>query len=152
MSAYGSNFCLFLLNTFKTEGHANVFWYVLLIIHPLIEMVKTWMTNGVQTTQDICLYLQPDISKLSLPCNILLFHCNSLTYWSLDKHMLHEFFISWSDFFYLVDIHAVDHCVFLILEYNKWESLQNKNYVSLDSFHDKKFYLVCWYDDQPCFV
>ena len=31
----------FLLNAFKTEGHANVFRYVLLIIHPLIEMGKT---------------------------------------------------------------------------------------------------------------
>ena len=119
MSAYGSNFCLFLLNAFKTEGHANVFWYVLLIIHPLIEMGKTWMTNDVQTSQDICLYLEPDISKLSSPSNISSFHCNSLAYWSLDKHMLHDFFLSADLAEHLVGIHAVDHCTFLILEYNK---------------------------------
>ena len=53
--------------------------------------------------------------------------------------MLHDFFLSAELAEHLVGIHVVDHHGFLILEYNKQETLQNKINLTLDSSHDKIF-------------
>ena len=50
--------------------------------------------------------------------------------------MLRGFFLSADLTEHLVGIRVVNHYSFLILEYNKQETLQNK---TLDRFHDKKF-------------